>query len=265
MTNRTKEVLSYILIFLTLFICIYNIFHYDPLDSYDGEAHYQYVDYFSRYLPYKIELPTDNDSREFFNPPLGYLVPSVAQVVCRNLFNYENFLEDCKPFQSFALQIFQMVMYILTIFINLKTIQVLTKSNKLLNFEYLLIISLFAVNYKTIVMIRGEPYILFFMSILLYLFIKSERKKFQVTTKDILYFGLVIGMLALSRQWSFLLFPAFFLLFFVLPNNQIKDYTKYILGSFLIGFLTSSWFYFSLLVYDFYRIKIKLLMKYFDQ
>ena len=69
----------------TFFILIYNIIHYSPILGYDAEAHFSYVDYLSRHLPRELKLPSHSETREFFNPPVGYLFPSFIQVFCRNL------------------------------------------------------------------------------------------------------------------------------------------------------------------------------------
>ena len=99
----------------TFFILIYNILHYAPILGYDAEAHFRYVDYLSRYLPREIRLPSQNETREFFNPPMGYLFPSFVQVFCRNLIESNNFLADCKPIYGKATQIFQSILYLLKI------------------------------------------------------------------------------------------------------------------------------------------------------
>ena len=101
-----------------------------------------------------------------------------------------------------------------------------------------------AVNYKTIVQIRGETYILFFMSILLYLFLKTEKNNFEFKIITFLGLGITIGLLALSRQWAFLLFPGFFILIFFINKYQKKKYFNLIFSSFFVGFIFSSWFYF---------------------
>jgi len=145
----------------TLYILIYNIFYYSPILGYDGEVHFNYFNYLSRYLPYEIKLPTIDDTREFFSPPLGYLIPSLAQVVCRNIISSSNFLLECQPIYGKATQIFQSLMYIATILINLYTLKLFNNSKSFLNSSYLIFISLLAVNYRTISMVRGEPYILF--------------------------------------------------------------------------------------------------------
>ena len=247
MLERKRSLLVIILLILIGAIGIYNILHYDSIDGYDAEAHYNYVDHFSRYLPYQINLPDRDNSREFFNPPLGYLVPSITQVICRNIINSETLLEDCRPIYGTVAQITQLILYIFTIFINIKTLNLFFDNNKDTKFEYLILVSLMAVNYKTIVQIRGEPYILLFLSCLLYIFLCAEKQDFYRNRINVLGFGLCIGLLALSRQWAFLLFPAFFILIFHTKQKQKYNYIKFIFSSFFIGFLLSSWYYFSLL------------------
>ncbi len=228
----------------TLYVLIYNILHYNPILGYDGEAHFNYVDYVSRYLPNEIRLPGKIDTREYFSPPLGYLVPSIAQVICRNVIDSSNFLIDCQPIYGKATQIFQSFMYIVTILLNLYTLKIFNKSNSFLNTGYLLIISLFAVNYRTISMIRGEPYILFFLSLFLIIIYKAENDDYELNFKLIFSAGITIACIVLSRQWGFLLLlPLVFLLFF---QHSKKKYFLFWFYSSLTGALLSSWFYIGL-------------------
>ncbi len=230
--------------FSTLYILIYNIFFYSPILGYDGEAHYNYVNYFSRYLPYEIKIPSMEDTREFFSPPLGYLIPSLAQVVCRNVISSNNFLIDCQPIYGKVTQIFQSLMFIVTIFINLYTLKLFNKSKSFFNASYLILISLLAVNYRTISMVRGEPYILFFLSIFILLIFKIEKNDFNPNPKLIIFSGITITCIALSRQWGFFLFLPLLILLFG-SDSKIK-YFNFWSASAFIGFLGSSWFYISL-------------------
>ena len=189
----------------TFYILIYNILHYAPILGYDGEAHFSYVNSLARYLPRQLRLPSSDETREFFSPPLGYLVPAVSQVVCRNLINSSNFLMDCQPIFERA-QIFQSLLYVFTININLVTLKKITNSKTLINLPYLILVSLLAVNYRTISMVRGEPYILFFLSLFMLAILKVERVNFVIQPKNVILTGLIIGCLALSRQWAFFLF-----------------------------------------------------------
>ncbi len=204
-------VFKFSLIISFFYILIYNILFYDPILGYDAEAHYAYIDTFSRYLPRKIYIPNNYETREFFNPPLPYLFPSIIQVICRNLSSATNLLMSCKPVYGNISQIFQNIIYIITIYINLKTLKNFLNKKSFFNISYLILIFLMAVNYRTVSMIRGEIYILFFMSLLLNIFLKIYKNNYDFSRKDVLFFGFIIGCLALSRQWAFLLFPTIFL------------------------------------------------------
>ena len=225
----------------TFFILIYNILHYAPILGYDAEAHFSYVDYLSRYLPKEIKLPSQDETREFFNPPIGYLFPSFAQLVCRNIIESNNLLADCQPVYGKATQVFQTILYVITICINLFTLKLITKSKNIFNAEYLILISLLAVNYRTISMIRGETYILFFLSLFLLVILKAENRNYDLGLKQIIYSGVIIACIALSRQWGFLLFiPLIVLLIY---KNAKLNYLKFWSKSASIGALLSSWFY----------------------
>lgn len=243
---KVDKFIFYIILLSTFYILIFNIFHYSPILGYDGEAHFNYVDFMAMYLPNKLVLPLAQDTREFFSPPVGYLFPSLAQVVCRNVIISNNFASDCQPIYGKATQVFQSVLYIVTLLINLYTLKLFNRSKSLINSGYLLLLSLLAVNYRTLSMIRGEPYILFFMSIFILIIYKFSLNNFEYKFKNILFTGVIIALLALSRQWAFLLFLPIIILA-VKPKLNFKfQHFKFWLSSSLIGALFSSWFYFNL-------------------
>ena len=246
MRLKFEKSLFFTLIFIIIFILTYNILHYTPLLGYDAEAHINYVDHLSRYLPKKIDLPSDEETREFFNPPLAYLVPSLAQVICRNTIESFDFLADCRPIYAKATQIFQSILYLLTIFFNLLLLKKFNNQKSIINVGYLLLVSLLAANYRTISMIRGEPYILFFLSLFLLLFFECSKNKFIFDKKYVIAFGITIGLIGLSRQWGFLLFPPLIILGFFNLVIYKKDYFKFVFSSLFIGFLVSAWFYINL-------------------
>jgi hypothetical protein len=230
----------------TFYILIYNILHYAPILGYDGEAHFSYVNSLARYLPRQLRLPSSDETREFFSPPLGYLVPAVSQVVCRNLINSSNFLMDCQPIFGKSTQIIQSLLYVFTININLVTLKKITNSKTLINLPYLILVSLLAVNYRTISMVRGEPYILFFLSLFILAIVKVERANFVIQPKNILLTGLIIGCLALSRQWAFFLFIPILIIAFFGKLDSKSAHFKFWAFSSGFGALLSSWFYIGL-------------------
>ena len=237
---------TYALCGSTAFILVYNILYYDPIEGYDAEAHYNYLYYISMYLPYEISIPTSEFTREFFNPPIPYLFPAFIQVICRNIIISDNYINDCQQILGTSTQIFQSILYLLTIFFYLLSFKLLKIKENLLNINVILIISLFAANYRTISMIRGEIYILFFNSILMYKLLKISHNKFEFKLFDILITGALIGFMALSRQWAFLLLLSYiFIIIFLEKEFKIK-YFKFVSLSLFVGFLISSWFYFNL-------------------
>ncbi|MDA9732544.1 hypothetical protein N9U41_01775 [Acidimicrobiaceae bacterium] len=243
----SEKYISFLLILSIIYLLIFNIVKYDPLNGYDAEAHHSYIDFFSMYLPYDIKLPNVKDTREFFNPPIPYIFPSIVQVICRNTISSNDIMRACQPIYGLYTQIFQSILYLISIYFYLKIFKNIRNDKKLLDFSLLIFVSILVVNYKTFSMIRGEPYIIFFNSIILYRFYKLCSNSFLYKKKDIVIFGLLIGFLALSRQWAFLLFPAYFLFTFFIEKKEEKiTYFKFMFYSFLIGFFISSWFYFGL-------------------
>ena len=93
-------------------------------------------------------------------------------------------------------------------------------------------------------MIRGEPYILFFMSLFLFIILKNEQTTFKPHIKTVLFTGVVIACIALSRQWGILLFPPLVILLFftrleVISPEGYKSSFSASLTVFLIKFSLS--------------------------
>ena len=248
--NRNLEQLEklffYIILTSILFILIYNIIHYTPSLGYDAEAHFAYVNHIARYLPDSLNLPSSTETREFFSPPLGYVVPAFGQVICRNVIESSDYLQDCQPFFAMFTHIFQSIMYLATLLINLLTIKLISNSKSIVNTSYILLISLLAVNYRTVSMIRGEPYILFFMSMFLFIILKNEKTIFKPHVKTVIITGLVIACIALSRQWGILLFPPLIVLLFLTRDKFKNNYFKFWFYSSTVGVSLSYWFYYGL-------------------
>ena len=115
--EKKIKLLALILLFSIIGILLFNIFSYHPILGYDAEAHDNYIDHLSRYLPDSINLPLKENTREFFNPPIAYLFPSLVQVICRNTIKAQDYLLECKPYYNKATQIFQSFIYLFTLLI----------------------------------------------------------------------------------------------------------------------------------------------------
>lgn len=247
--NRIES-FSFVIVSLSiLYILIYNLLHYDPINGYDGAAHHAYVQNFLvLYTPGRLNQPASNLTYEFFSPPLPYLFPAFVNEICKSYFLFENIYETCQKIYGFINIIFQSLMYIALLYIYVKIIQLFYEEKKNYYLSVLLIMGLFTANYRTVGMIRAETYILLLNSFLLYRFLILLNKSFKYDKKDIIYFGLTIGFLALSRQWAFLLFPAYFFMYFFIKDVDKTKYIKFLTFTFFIGFLISSWFYINLFI-----------------
>ena len=243
---QSKKLLFLLLVASILFLFVYNAINYDPIQGYDADAHHEYINnFFSMFMPGKSDLKTNSFTREFFSPPLPYFLPAFVGAICRDVITGSDYIEQCKiVYKSFG-QILQYIIYLVSLYFYLLSFKIIYKNRVIDNIEILLLISILTVNYKTFSMLRGEPYIIFFLSLLIYQFLKLTKNNFIYSKKDIVLFGITIGFLALSRQWAFLLFPGFLIVYFYIKNNR-SNYLKFMLISFLIGFSISSWFYFDL-------------------
>ena len=77
--NKIENYFFSIILFLVSVILIINIFGYFHELGYDGEHHKWYIEV----MP--LNLPTDQDTKEYFSPPLPYLFPSIIDSVCDKL------------------------------------------------------------------------------------------------------------------------------------------------------------------------------------
>jgi hypothetical protein len=244
-----EPIIFYATFSLIVYALIYNLFHYDPILGYDGEAHHAYVQNFLNiYIPGKTNQPASNFTYEFFSPPLPYVLPTIINEICKPFSEAVNYIEFCQNIYGFVNIIFLSLAYLSLLFIYMKIVKKVLGSKNMQSSVTLLILGLFSTNYKAISMIRAEIYILFLSALLIYRFLLLMEKSYEYNTRDVLIFGSIIGLLALSRQWAFLLFPAYFIVFFFIEKKNKKNYFQFLTYSFMIGFTISSWFYFGLYV-----------------
>ncbi len=90
-----------------LYVLIYNLFHYNPIDGYDGGAHHAYIQNFLvLYTPGRLNQPSSNLTYEFFSPPFPYLFPAFVNEICKSYFSFENIYETCQKIWQCLLFLF---------------------------------------------------------------------------------------------------------------------------------------------------------------
>ena len=247
--QKIESLYTYIIFSLIIYVLAYNLFHYDPIQGYDGEAHHAYVQNFLNiFVPGKTNQPSANFTYEFFSPPLPYVLPAFINEICKYSISSLNKLETCQDIYGFINILFLSFLFLITLVVYMKIIKIIFNKDTSFSLTILLTIGIFSTNYKAISMIRGEMYILFLNAFLIYRFLLLVKKSFNYQKQDIFIFGVTIGLLALSRQWAFLLFPSYFIFYFFVEKIYKEKYIKFMTFSFFIGFLISGWFYIGLFI-----------------
>jgi hypothetical protein len=135
----------------------------------------------------------------------------------------------------------------LTLFV-LKICELIRPGEAAFKFCALLSLGMLPVYYKTFSFIRGEPLGAFLAVAAAYQFLRMLLKK-DFSARRALTLGLLVGLAILSRQWSFLILPAFassaLLTWRSRPLRENGEFARALAASVLVAALVGGWFYFS--------------------
>jgi hypothetical protein len=211
------------------------IFH-DPNIGYDVTAHLINV----HILPYR--LATQAETYEFFSPPLGYILPALVDKVC--LYYHCTAWRDRIDGKSA-----QVINFFLSIGITIlfwKIAELLRPGNKTLKISMLAMLGILTVYYKTFSQARGEPYVAFFAVWVIFLVLKVIKNPASISWKNGILLGVALGLLVLSRQWGFFLFPALaalVVLLFIIDHKAGYRLGGMFALSVVVAALVGGWFY----------------------
>jgi hypothetical protein len=173
-------------------LVLLNAVRHDPKFGYDASQHLAYVKVLSG-----GHLTTPEQSAEFFCPPLPY-VPGAVMLAA--LSRFEGNDEAWK-----IAQLVQAFCAIVISYFVLKIGRLLDGGPFLLACS-LLCLGLIPAYTRTFAMIRGEPMLVMFGVIGIYLTLKTFAIN-RPTVKAAALTGLVLGLAVLCRQWAFFLLP----------------------------------------------------------
>ena len=234
----------FVLINLIVFI---NAVLHNPKIGYDAVHHLTYLQVlFDR-------LPTQQDTPEFFSPPLPYILPAIFDKACEiarddqphvPLNDQSHVIFSCRATDGKFAQSLNVMLSIATLYFVLLICNATRPGNRFYKISMLALISVLTVYYKTFSQVRGEPYVIFFVVLSAYLLLKLLVKPSQKSI--VIALGISLGLLILSRQWGFFIFPAIILAGIWL---LAKDYSKAVLlikpvaMAFILSMLVGGWFY----------------------
>jgi hypothetical protein len=213
-------------------LMLINVFAHASYVGYDGWGFIFYIGELSL-----GHLPTREQTMEFFTPPLPFAAPALAM----RLFGL-NILQAAKIAQ------------VMQLFVSMGTVCCLVRlcnrigMDRVGTFFTLLLLAVRPVYSRTFAMVRGEPWVLFFIILMLdriTLIWFEDRMHW----KEAIWLGVFLGLGLLGRHWMIFTVPMLFVVggvaYWKLPSRR-KETVRIVFLSLLVGFIISSWFFFHL-------------------
>ncbi len=226
-----EKAVSGLLIVINLLVLANALLH-DPRIGYDCGDHIANAMAMSR-----LKLPTPEDSREFFSPPLPNLVPAVVSLFGNGLPRLYKL--------GIAAKTGQLLNVLLSIGLTLLLVMIcelVRPGRTRLKIGLLLLLGIMPVYYKTFSQYRPEPWVIFLFVLAAYLALKILVV--APSMKRSLLLGVVLGLLVLARQWGFFIFPGVMLL--ALARTKMDGWRpvlKRLALMLSVSFLVGGWFY----------------------
>ena len=209
--GRIDPIILTLCLIINIIVLANAILHY-PKIGYDVVQDLNYI----QVLPDR--LPTSHDTYEFFSPPLPFFLPSRFDTICEQhapdvlrVYNGLNYSNICRLYDGKFAQGLNVVLSIGTTILLLMVAEQIKPGNRFFKISTLTMLALLTVYYKTFSQVRAEPYVVFFIALSIYLLneiLKTTTFNYKLVTAA----GISLGLLVLSRQWGFFIYPAIFLL-----------------------------------------------------
>jgi hypothetical protein len=209
-----------------------NALLHDPRVGYDSGNHLANAIAMSQ-----GKLPTPEDSPEFFSPPLPNLVPAMLSVSGNNLPRIYKLGIGAKTGQ--------LINVLLSVGLTLLLVMIcelIRPGRTSLKIGTLLLLGIMPVYYKTFSQYRPEPWVIFLFALAAYIALKTLVV--APTTRRSLLLGVILGLLVLTRQWGFFIFPGVMLLGLArIRKDGWLPVLKRMALILSVSFLVGGWFY----------------------
>lgn len=165
---------------------------HDPSVGYDSGQHLRYIEILAQ-----GRLPALEDSKEFFSPPLPYLLPAFVLST-----------ENSSLWAATKTGQFLNVGFSLGLTLVLLALcEWVRPGSTALKALSLAVLGVMPVYYKSFAMVRGEPLVAFFAVGIVYLTLRIFVDG-KLRARYVAALGVLLGLVVLARQWGFFLFPA---------------------------------------------------------
>ncbi len=224
---------------LVLFNALFH-FHRVGYDTLDG--HMPYIAALGTF-----HLPDAETSRSFFSPPLPYVFPALVHFLLTSITSFTGWDTLSLDIACKAGQMQNVVFSLGLTFALLKICNTLYPDDIWFKFGALALLGIVPVYYKSFAFVRGEPLVAFLALVVIYQVCKLLFAQYVLYSRtSFILPGLTLGLLALSRQWGILLFPAlafWVLLLRVYQGRQSGALGRTVLQSLCLAILIGGWFY----------------------
>ncbi len=235
---------------INLLVAINAVWHH-PKIGYDVVHNLTYIQVLSHRVPHPTDTP------EFYSPPLPFFLPALFDRVCTAndpgpLERFDNFYTSwaCRTTDGKFAQALNVLLSIGTTLLLLVISQWIRPDNRYYKLSVLLLLANLTVYYKTFAQVRGEPYVVFFATLSVFLIMRLIKTSI-FNWKLVILTGISLGCLILSRQWGFFIFPAMGILLVVVYLRNHVGFTilaKELIVSGTIGLVVGGFFYFHLYI-----------------
>lgn len=229
-----KKIILIIVIALGLGFMFHNAYFYPVTAGYDAWLHLRYADTVS----HQWRIPTFEETRENYNPPLFYLVSGLTGRLAQKLTN-QDYFTAIKGWQYVSILLATVSLYLWFLIV-----KKLHPEDKLFQAGFIIILFSLPVFHKTIVMFSIETWFLFTTSLSFWFLITRFIDKPNLRNTLFLSLLLVINFLTRMSAVVLLITVAVALIsLFIKKKISLK---KMVLVSSLISFIiycSTSWFY----------------------
>lgn len=210
-------------------LVLVNALLHSPYVGYDIPEHLKNVTAISQF-----HLPIKGESREYYSPPLPYVIPAIAMLAGANTWWAGKVGQVVNIFLSLA-----------TTWYLLRLCEQIFPGDSRFKLFSLGLLGMMPVYYKTFAQMRGEPYLAFLVIFIFFLsaqvFIAKDDRP-----RNLFMLGLALGLAVLARQWGFFLFPGLICTVLLLTRADVlrwKTNLRSLAVIFGLAFLVGSWFY----------------------
>jgi hypothetical protein len=220
------------------------VLHY-PIVGYDVDAHLDNV------RSYPLAFPAPQDSKEYFSAPLSYFAPSLLDKLCLSSWSaVEDYLGSCRLADAKFAQWINLLLSVGLTITLWKICERLKPGNASLKMSTLALLGILTVYYRTFSQARPEPYVAFFTGLAMLQLLDMLLKR-NYAGEAAIRLGLIFGLLILSRQWGFVVFPSLAALVVIMLLSGHRDGKRLVRAGAVASataLLVGGWFYLHLLL-----------------